>query len=93
MTRATEHLPGKVVLYGEQRPSRPKGELRFIPAVSNKMSVIEDSALGLWRELSCDWSVPSILAYCSQKFCVPGRRLYSQCSVVSLVSNEEFVSY
>ena len=25
ITRTTEHLPGKVVLYGEQRPSRPKG--------------------------------------------------------------------
>ena len=61
-------------------------ELRFITAVSNKMSVIEDSALGLWRELSCDWSDPSILAHCSQKFRVPGRRLYSQCSVVSLWS-------
>ena len=42
------HLQGKVVLHGEQRPSRPKGGLRFVTAVSNNMSVIErDSALRL----------------------------------------------
>ena len=80
------HLQEKVVLYGEQRPSRPKGGLRFVTAVSDKMSEIErDSALRLWRELSCDWSGPSVLAHCSQGFRVAGRRLYSLCSVVSLM--------
>ena len=82
------HLQGKVVLYGEQRQrtSRPKESLRFVTAVSNKMSEIErDSALRLWRELSCDWSGPSVLALCGQGFRVPGRRLYSLCSVVSLL--------
>ena len=44
-----------------------------------------NSALRLWRELSCVWSVPSFLAHCSQGFNVPGRRLYSLCSVVSLL--------
>ena len=66
--------------------SRPKRGLRFVTAVSNKMSEIErDSALRLWRELSCDWSDPSILAHCSPGFRVPGRWLYSPCSFVSLL--------
>ena len=55
-------------------------------AVSDEMSEIErDSALRLWRELSCDWSGPSVLAHCSQGFRVRGRQLYSLCSVVSLL--------
>ena len=78
ITRTTEHLPEKGC------PLQAQRELRFIIAVSNKMSVMKNSALRLRRELSCDWFDDSILAHCSQKFHVPERRLYSPCSVVSL---------
>lgn len=52
--RATEvdtdggvHLQGKVVLYGEQRASRPTGSLRFVADVPNKMSDVNFLVTGL----------------------------------------------